>query len=385
MKSTGQTQIPFIQALRGLAAIVVAIYHTTSHVPVGPENATSQWFFASGPAAVDLFFMLSGFVMVLSTQNAASTLSNTFQFWINRFLRIWPTYFVITLLFCLTEVIVRKYMKASLIADWELHAWTMTGIVRSMLFLPLDYASGAPYFGGAVLHVGWTLNYEMYFYFILGCSLLFGRYRWLAFFSWIGITLLAPIFLITPWQHVFDVTAYHDFRPGYVNLMTSPIIWDFVAGVIIGLVYVSRLRIRNIQVLYMALMLASCITIWNILGGMPRHFGFQFWSGPIALTFFFLALLNKEKEIAIPAPFMWLGKVSFSLYLVHPLVIAPAYFLTRGTEIEKYTHDFPFTMLVTATSIALGWISHELLELRLSTVLKRKILGNRLTPPLKQA
>ena len=385
MKSTDQIQIPFIQALRGLAAIVVAIYHTTSHVPVGPNNATSQWFFASGPAAVDLFFMLSGFVMVLSTQNKEPSLENTFRFWINRFFRIWPTYFVITLLFCLTEVIVRKHMNASLIADWELHAWTAVGILRSMLFLPLDYAAGAPYFGGAVLHVGWTMNYEMYFYFILGGSLFLGRYRWLAFFSWIGVTLIAPLFLINPWYHFFDVTAYHDFRPGYLNLITSPIIWDFVAGVVIGLVYISRLRIRNIQALYMALMLAMCIATWNILGGMPRHFGFQFWSGPLALTFVFLALLNKEQEIAIPAPLLWLGKISFSLYLVHPLVIAPAYFLTRGTEIEKYTYDFPFTMLVTATSIALAWISYELLEVRLSSLLKRKIIGNRFTLRLKQA
>ncbi|MET3134756.1 exopolysaccharide production protein ExoZ [Oxalobacteraceae bacterium GrIS 1.11] len=369
MKSQGQ--IPFIQALRGIAAIAVVIYHTHSLVGVTPDNAISQWIFSSGPAGVDLFFMISGFVMALSMQNTSATLNSSFQFWKNRFFRIWPTYFIITILFCLTETIVRKNITPSLVADWELHAWTLTGIVRSMLFFPLNYAAGAPFFGGSVLHVGWSLNYEAYFYFILGCSLMFGRYRWTALFAWFFITLIAPLLFITPWYGIFDISAYHDYRPGYLNLATSPIVFDFITGLLIGFIYTSRFRVRNLQILYMLILVSVSATAWYFLSTMTKKFGFPYWSMPISVTFLLLALLNKEKEIATPAPLQWLGKISYSLYLIHPLVLAPAYLLTRGTSMGSYTRDFPYSMLVVSISIVAAWISYELLEIRLSSALKR--------------
>lgn len=52
--------------------------------------------------------------------------------------------------------------------------YTWEDVIQSLMFIPLNLKDGgAPFFGSPVLHVGWTLNYEIYFYLIFGISLLF--------------------------------------------------------------------------------------------------------------------------------------------------------------------------------------------------------------------
>ena len=157
------------------------------------------------------------------------------DFLIKRFARIWPIYAVVTLCYAFVRL-----------GGWSVfdNRVVLGHIAHSLLFLPVGNGP-PPGFGRPVLEVGWTLNYEMYFYFVFGISLLFGRWRWWALAAWLGLFLL----LIPQLHSSFSLNPAHDY--GFVwsglQVMTSPIVWQFVAGVVIGLLYHARWTLSGVR------------------------------------------------------------------------------------------------------------------------------------------
>ena len=145
-----------IQTLRGLAAILVVMEHIR--------------FFACGAFGVDIFFCISGFMIMLTTQN------DTGYFFKKRLIRIVPFYWIMTLGSFALMLLFPSMFQAS--------EATLSRLVKSLLFIPFDMGSGVLQ---PLLRIGWTVNCEMFFY------LLF----WLAFhISHKYRGLLCSIFLL---------------------------------------------------------------------------------------------------------------------------------------------------------------------------------------------
>jgi peptidoglycan/LPS O-acetylase OafA/YrhL len=81
--------------------------------------------------------------------------------------------------------------------------------------------------------VGWTLNYEAYFYLVFGASLLFKSWRWAALFSWLVLTLVGIPPLVGEVPHLDPRRGY---GMGNLDFLVNPIVWDFAAGVVIALI-----------------------------------------------------------------------------------------------------------------------------------------------------
>ena len=143
-----------IQHLRGVAALMVVFFHCF------------QWTwtpFPTGQAGVDLFFVISGFVMWTVTERQPQSPA---EFLRRRFARIAPPYWLATLL-AAGLALAWPALFLEIRVDPE-HLW------KSLLFLPHRDPFGNPF---PVLPVGWTLIYEVFFYLVFAFAMLFGRAR----------------------------------------------------------------------------------------------------------------------------------------------------------------------------------------------------------------
>jgi peptidoglycan/LPS O-acetylase OafA/YrhL len=321
------------------------------------REAAENWM-RPGAMGVDLFFLVSGFIMVYTTVDSDGSIGGTKTFLIKRFARIWPVYALIVLL--------RMIVAVAFLPDHP--SWM--DVAKSLVFLPVD-ARKPPYFD-LPYPIGWTLNFEAYFYLVFGMSLLAGRYRWAAFFGWMAITLIGLPWIVTG---AVSLNPQHDYAIGldYIDQMVNPIIWDFVAGVLVGLFYVSHWRVPYPR-LVMGLMGATvAAAVWWSSPGHANFHGITQWGAPLAVLFALLAMAYKDKSPNPPRFMVWLGQISFSLYLVHLIA-----FDALSTAIKpinpEWKHSPLYALAQLTLAIALAWISYRLLEKGLSESLRRLAL-----------
>lgn len=359
-------KLDVIQALRGVAALLVVFYHGVGYQPRAKQEGTIEHLiFSFGASGVDLFFMISGFIMVYATRGTPAGLDGAGPFLIKRMARIFPVYFVATAVYVPMMIAMGRHVG---------HIDIMTQpnqIIRSMLMIPTNFGSMGPYFGGSVLHVGWTINFEAYFYFLFAVSLLFGRLRWVALALIAGVMLVGlPLMVSTP-----SLNAYVDYGfQGPLNFLTSPMIWEFFIGVVIGRLYLSNVAIPRLAANLLSLV-ALAVLVWFLITGVSLRLGLTGWGAPYALLLFALAIGSKTMTIRWPRALIWTGNVSFSLYLVHPFVIHPGYQLFWSDRTYPYMNSVWYMGVLAALSIALAAISYRYLEVGLSEWVRRRMLA----------
>ena len=96
--SMEQGRLDWVQALRGIAAMLVVLCHALDYLSHSPSFPLIESALLPGAMGVDLFFIISGFIMVYSTRKTTGTLDDVKNFAINRFSRIWPTYAVVSII-----------------------------------------------------------------------------------------------------------------------------------------------------------------------------------------------------------------------------------------------------------------------------------------------
>ncbi|MGY3041529.1 exopolysaccharide production protein ExoZ [Rhodanobacter sp. TND4EL1] len=307
MKSD-ENKLEWIQALRGIAALMVVIVHSR-FILQDTDAGKAVAYYVMYPMAmgVDLFFLISGFLMVLTTQNFDGTKGYAWRFMAKRIARIWPVYAVVSV-----AVVALEHHGLRGFRDLS----TMMPFLEGLLFIPHDPEKSPLYFLMAV-SVAWTLCFEFYFYLVFASSMLFGKRRYLAMATWFAITLvLIPVMRGDFTLGVSSQPTVAWWR--YANLAINPIIWDFLFGMLAAWLYVSRVRIKSRGLIYgvMIALLAGIVINWDRLGLANFH-GPGGWGLPLAIIFFGIVLFAKLGEIKVPAWSVWLGGISYSLYLVH--------------------------------------------------------------------
>ncbi len=353
-------KLEWVQALRGIAALMVVATHARYYLDGTPWQSFAERYVKAGAQGVDLFFLVSGFIMVYTTARADGSRRYPAGFLAKRFARIWPVYAVMNL------------VNLALQAAWGAHVSSVGDVATSLAFLPITTTS--PPQLDLPIPVGWTLNFEFYFYLVFGLSLLAGRFRWLAFFGWMLATLvLLPLALTGS----VSLHADHDYAIGirYIDQNVNPIIWDFVAGVAIGLLYVSRLRIRSRGLSLALIVLAFAMACWWSFSGIATLHGMAQWGLPLALLFAALALAFKDREPHVPRALVWLGGVSYSLYLLHLFVFGAVDHLMDYLGLEAMTHSMAFVLLVIPLPLVYAGISRRYLEDGLGVWVRKKLVG----------
>src|SRR5829696_2873445 len=148
-----------IQYLRGVAALMVVYTHAS--VQTQRYADVELPFSAHGAAGVDIFFVISGFIMWMTTIGDTPT-SKPLPFISRRISRIVPLYWVLT-----TGIVIVGLVRPDLLSSTVITVWH---VLASFFFIPYPH----PADNGSLVPVlipGWTLNYEMFFYAIFACSL----------------------------------------------------------------------------------------------------------------------------------------------------------------------------------------------------------------------
>lgn len=361
---TGHT-IEFIQVLRGLAALAVVILHAGwEHADYGADLRIRHAL-SSGIAGVDLFFVISGFIMYCTIPVNAEGWQAAWQFAVKRFSRIWPPYAVWTLVLVLMTLLVPE-------PKLLLPAWHLRDLAFSLLFLPTSRLFFAPAYTLPVLDVGWTLYYEAYFYASLAVCLWFGRWKWAVFAGWLTLAIVViPLLRGAP---LLDPNLFPPGNALLLNTLTSPIMWEFAAGVAIGWIYRQGIRFPSASVGIAATVIASaflvvqCVVTKQVLHGLTGA------GLPITLIVLSLALTPRGQH-GTWKPMLWLGKVSFSLYLAHkPVILALETILSiRRVRLDPFMLA-TFVLVACMVSIIVAGISYHLLEAGLSNRIRDILL-----------
>lgn len=272
----GRQSIVAIQYLRAVAATMVLIFHYT-------ELKGIPHFFALA-SGVDIFFVLSGFLMVYITPKDSSGLA----FLTSRLRRIAPIYVTLTLIISIAILI-----KPSL-TDRPVDIWVM---LRSLVFLPSNL--GPNTIQTTVIPVGWTLVYEMFFYVIFA----------------IAISLKAPFYLKLLFLPTLTF-AIHNLPnpPWWVELYGNPIIIEFAIGMLVA-------RAPKIQSQKIAGTLFFAGLALTILGAAiatrNMHDRWLLCAIPAAISLYG-AVNFRPPEIL---PLAILGDASYSIYLFHIYIL----------------------------------------------------------------
>ncbi len=339
-------QLDWIQALRGIAVLLVVLTHARMHFLNTPQWPQVDALLLPGAMGVDLFFIISGFIMVYTTAGQSGPRA-ALLFGIKRLARIWPPYAVVLLFWI--------WLTVGGLAFFQ-QPGNPGFFLKSLLLQPVDLSN--PPFFGLLFPLAWTLMFEMYFYLVFGLSMLLGRWRWLGLAAWMGLTL---VWLPRSLGAVgFDVTAKLAL-PGYLNLMANPIIYEFLFGVLIGLLYRQPwARLPNTPLAWQLLLVSVGAVLWYPFSHAGLRHGPTYWGGLLALMVLAMALASKRIAFTPPRWLVWTGTVSYSMYLTHYLgqLIVTRWAQAHGIDTQTWAQIF----LTVLFAVPLAALTHLCLE-----------------------
>ena len=376
-------RMEFLDALRGLAAMLVVLQHVGEQLSFRYRVFTTEWF-RPGELGVVLFFLCSGFIIPASIERYGSV----GRFWIGRFFRLYPMYWAA--------------MGAAFLLDYRYHRYSVGQPTDGKFHLVLTNATmvermlRSPMWTGAA----WSLAYEVVFYLLITALFLAGVYRR-------SVRLAIVAMVVTVVTAAFKASAYTSIgnqgRHGvawmigaFVVLLGVLVIFGRMSAgrtmaVAALLALIVPLVANRNDALWFAFLLFTTMFVGTVLyratqGELPWRTALALvgalcvvtvftwgraivpyadpatgarisWHGE-SLTFiaafaiFGLGLLLREQR------FPWvareLGRVSYSLYLVHPLLIH---------SIHPFEGDKPLTAAVwIGGSLAVSMVTYRLIE-----------------------
>jgi peptidoglycan/LPS O-acetylase OafA/YrhL len=190
--------------------------------------------------------------------------------------------------------------------------------------------------------------------------------RWAVLFGWIVYSVL--VFPMARRGLNLDASLDLGYRFGYAALATSPMVLEFLAGAIAAAVYLSPLRLTSRRLCWNLLFLMVAVALWSIYAHFDFH-GPLKWGCGAFLIVLGCAIAGKTVDIAMPPVLLWLGTISFSLYLTHTATqqLLQRWFGAHGLD----THNWGFIFLTTCVAVVAAWGFHEIVEVRLCRAFRR--------------
>lgn len=300
-----------IQILRGIAALFVVIGHgqgMARELAAATGRTFTTWTPVPWGVGVDMFFVISGFIIFYSSAKYESDAQPRRAFYAHRIARLVPLYWTATALFI--ALVATKKALGFAQADAFPSA---REIIASLAFLPLD-GTGGNGLAFPVYDLGWTLNYEMYFYTLFALCLTSSHLRSAArVLSCLGgILLVGALFGI-------DMLPFSFWR--------QPIVLEFACGIVVAVAL--RQGVSLPAPARIALIVAGAVLIVWLPFGQPEAVGGTYLNGwsrfytlglPAALIIAGAALGPDIRKTALSAIPLQVGDASYSLYLLHPFV-----------------------------------------------------------------
>jgi exopolysaccharide production protein ExoZ len=315
--------------------MLVVFYHAVGMAPKEASTTIPQ----IGAFGVDIFFVISGFIMWTTTSHRTSAI--TFAW--HRVARVVPIYWLLTIVLFAAR-----------------YSFTWIDLLKSLLFVP--YFSVKTGHINPIVVVGWTLNFEMFFYAIFTVALAVGRRGLFAFafiVALVGIGLIADI-PKTPETMVYS----------------SPLLIEFLAGCCIG-VFFERDVLGGTAVSTSILIVGLAAIV--LQHSNAENFGSDrvlAWGAPAALVV--AGATGLESLMHRSKPALLVGDASYSIYLIHSMVLVALKF---GSD-QLFPHaGMAFIIAGCLLSLSFGVTVHLFIEKPLTSAIKRLAAGGRNSKP----
>ena len=289
-------QILGIQALRGLAALSIATLHIgqAAGAFVGTPGVAPYGWMRRVPweAGVDVFFVISGFVIVYASAGLFGRADSIGDFLSRRLARVVPLYWLVTSLLILLALLGPVALNEPLGNGFHY-------VLASYLFIPWPRPDGAMQ---PVFRLGWTLNYEMLFYLIVAALLPLSRR--------LAIPLVAAAVIA-----VAGAGALFGPTQPQLAFWTDPIVLEFAYGVLLAAAWFAGLRLPTPLRLALAAAAIPMMLLNGTAHGIDRAFAF----GLPAACLVAAGALGTERRAnpALARTCLLLGDMSYALYLTH--------------------------------------------------------------------
>jgi len=314
-----------------------------------------------GYMGVDIFFVISGYIMWYSTQHTHG-LKGILEFIYARLTRIYPLYW--------------SFLFLLILLYWGKKQLENADIVSSFLLTTSSL-------GDMLLPVAWTLQYELYFYLFFALLLAIPRkYQikmlFIALFVIVTVQLYAILFLdIYNKEHFYTVSRLYLF-------WFSPIVIEFFLGVFVAYFFeYARIRYLTPIVVLILLLLISALYYQNykIVGSLEQGYytpqRVLFLGTLSMLLVACMVELNKREIRILPKIANSLGNASYSLYLSHTILLYLAYKTGVRNTIEDLDGYHEVGMFLIIGIIIVYTLFHykyiELPLLKLSKHMRQKL------------
>ncbi|MGO7168918.1 acyltransferase family protein [Rhizobium leguminosarum] len=319
-----------LQYLRAIAALMVVYFHAVLQLAkVNP--AVDATAFIYGETGVDIFFVLSGFVMWLTTTGRAMS---PVDFARRRIKRIVPLYWLATLFSATVALLAPSLLKSTV--------FDLPHLIASLFFLPWSNPAD-PSTITPVVVPGWTLNYEMFFYFVFALLLPLQEARRIpAMFAVFAVILIACRLLPET-----TVTRFYG----------EPIMLEFLAGVVLGWLYGQKVLLSN-RWAWAALAMGFAFLFINE-ALMPPESRFYAWGIP-AIFIVYGAISIDFSRLPLIGWLNYLGDCSYSIYITHAFTLAFLRVAADRLPIGILQQPVLFVILSLVLSSIGGAIIHEI-------------------------
>jgi peptidoglycan/LPS O-acetylase OafA/YrhL len=305
--------LQLIQALRGIASLFVVLLHAT--VNASDILHTDFLFnaFKFGGAGVDIFFVISGFIITYTSLKSIGNPKNVFVFFRRRFVRIYPTYWIIISILLASQLLLPFFYKTH-------YDFNIKNLINTYFLLP-DHIM--------VNGVSWTLTFELFFYFIFCLAFLIRnkKYTLCASLVYCIILVLLP-FINNNYENVNS----------WISLITFPMNTEFVLGILAAVIVTRMPNKLNIPFIVIGSTIFICSAIIS-------NFGYYLFNNSFnrvvlfGIPSFFIVsgIVNYEfgKKVLLPKALLNLGEASYSLYLLHLPIIVVAFRLLAKFNLKN--------------------------------------------------
>nr|WP_280139193.1 acyltransferase [Rhizobium sp. Root149] len=341
-------RIETVQALRGVCAFGVMLWHSMLFTGGYDSEMAIRAFRPASIMGVDMFFLICGFVIFLSsTKGKPDDLQtqNPLNFLVRRLVRIYPLYLICTLV----------------IFGIEFNGERQTGelLFRSLFFMPTLNATGPNIFEPA-LTVGWSITYEVAFYSVFALSLAFGKYLLRVILIWALIALIGMALL--EGNYWLDPTVVPPDWSAARAIFLNPINSLFLIGILTGVLYRSDVHFGSATsaMLAVAFSFTCCVaqymSNWNIAHGMTGV------GLPLAALFVSLVMAEKTLRFVVPDVLVRLGNISYSLYLIHPIAIWIAIWINVDFNLGNPFSGWLLVAVTVVLSLGLSVMTYAFIE-----------------------
>lgn len=324
-----------LQYVRAIAALLVVYFHSVLQLERVLPNAdlTGVIF---GESGVDLFFILSGFVMWLTT---AERQIGPAEFYRHRIERIVPLYWLFTIMASGIALIMPAYLRST--------QFDLMHLLASLFFIPwVNPANATDGMIAPVIIPGWTLNYEMYFYLIFGALLLIQKkMRLPALFA-----VLTVIFLAAYMAPEGSTVA---------RFYGNSVIFEFLAGVLIARLYLAG-KVMGTASAIVAAIVFMAILLWADYAElhMPRSIVAGI---PAAIVIYSLVSIDFSRFPE--SRFLHrLGDASYSLYITHVFTLVGVRIAYLKSPFEWTKNEYLFLIACIAGSVIVALLVYRFYE-----------------------